>query len=183
MFSLGATYLRVTGKPDTLIVILANTNFDAAVSGTTGPYVYIYYLSNDARDETYVLTPIGIYFGHFASDPENWFTWFVVGKNVSTAAVKIGAPYPNPLIVGGPTTMSIPVGSSRQISGTLSIFTSSMDLIYSSQLLSTPLLSGQQGFVWGATTNKGKVAQSGIYYFVLELAGERHSGKFAIVRK
>ena len=165
------------------MLIIANTNFDAANACNTGPFEFTYYLSNDPRDQTYTLTPIGIYFGYNVSDPGNWLTWFIVGKKVTIASAKVGKPFPNPLIVGSSVTMQIPVSSPGQVTGTLSIFTSSMDLIYSSRLTSTALISGQQAFAWGGMTNKGRVTQSGIYYYVLDLEGQRYSGKFAILRK
>ena len=180
--ALGSTYLRVIGRPDTLTVILASTDFDAAISGNTGPFDYFYYLSNDVRDETSRLTPIGVYFSYNA-DPSKWFIWFVVGKNASSAPARIGAPFPNPLVVGKPATMRIAVVSTVPVPGTLTIFTSSMDLIYSSQLTSSAFLSGQQAFAWNGLTNRGNVVQSGIYYFVLEFEGQRYTGKFAVVRR
>jgi hypothetical protein len=78
--------------------------------------------------------------------------------------------------------VSIPVAGTAAISGSLSIFSSSMDLIYSWSGLST-LQFDKQVFRWNGRTNDDLPAVSGIYMYVLDTESGTIKGKIALLRK
>lgn len=180
---LAATYYQVLGRPDTLTLALSNINFVAALgnSGTQFPYTYLLNISQP--DELYRSTPVGIFFKLDVPDVTNWYTWDIVGRGVGSSTVATGVPYPNPLIADGKTSLYIPVNSAVSIQGTLSVFSSSMDLVFASTLQSVAPQPGKQVFAWNGTTNSGEIVQTGVYLLVLEALDQTITGKIAVLRK
>jgi hypothetical protein len=185
MSALASRYYQVLGRPDTLTLILSNTNFVAGLANSGVQFPYTYLLNINRLDESYTPTPVGIFFRLDVTDPTNWYTWNVVRDGVGGTGTNAigGAPFPNPFMVDGKTTLRIPITSSLPIAGTLYIFTSSMDLVFSSSHSSREQFSGQQAFEWKGNTDNGEIARTGIYFFVIELPDQTLTGKIAVVRK
>jgi hypothetical protein len=182
--TLGAAYHQVLATSDTLILVLPNVDFNAALGGDMGSRQYALRLSNRALDETYSATPAGVFFKLVVSDPTNWSPpWVIVRGGVVPSTIPPGVPFPNPFFVDGRTNVYFPVTMSGTVQGQLSVFSSNMDLIFNETLYPVSPRPGQQAFAWNGRTNKGSVAQTGIYYFYLEVQGQTLTGKIAVVRK
>jgi len=101
---------------------------------------------------------------------------------VGPSAIVSGIPYPAPFFADGKRLVYVPINDPVSVAGTLSIYSSSMDFIYSSTQVSIAPL-GKQAFSWNGRTDNGRVAETGVYIFVLEVAGDVHMGKIALIRK
>ncbi|MBM2839669.1 MAG: hypothetical protein HW412_197 [Bacteroidetes bacterium] len=183
--ALAAKYYQVLGGPDTLTLILSNTNFAAGLANSNVQFPYTYLLNINRVDDSYKSTPAGIFFKLDAPDLTNWFTWDVVRNGVGGSGANAigGACFPNPFLVDGKTRLRIPITSTVLTTGTLYVFTSSMDLVYSSELTSRQQFAGQQAFEWNGTTNNGEIVQTGVYFYTVDVQGQTAMGKIVVVRK
>lgn len=182
--TLGSRYHQVLAANDTLILILPNVNFTAGLAGDMSAYNYTLLLSNQALDESYRPTPVGVYFKLDVADPTNWSSpWAIVRGGVIPSTIPPGIPFPNPFFADGRANLYIPVNISGPTQGQLSILTSSMDLVFSQTIDPVTPRPGQQAFAWNGRTNKGNIVQTGVYFFVLEVQGQTLNGKIAVVRK
>ncbi len=179
--ALSARYYQVIGLQDTLTLALSNINFNAGIGNSSTQFPYTYLLNTLRVDDSYRATSIGIFFKLDVVDVTNWYTWDVVGVGVGSAPVTIGIPFPNPFIVGT-SVMFFPINAPSPIEGTLSVFTGSMDLVFTSTLTSETRL-GKQAFVWNGKTSNGEIVQSGVYLFVLDVQDQLTTGKIAVIRK
>jgi hypothetical protein len=69
------------------------------------------------------------------------------------------------------------------MTGTLSIFSTDMKLVYSGMLSSKlSTLLGGQVLQWNGVKNNNEVASSGIYIYFIQLQGQSIKGKFAVIR-
>ena len=90
-----------------------------------------------------------------------------------------GAAFPNPFVADGGRSVYIPASAAI---GTLTIFSSEMDLIYTGSQESK-MYFGKRVFSWDGMTDKNSPARSGIYIFVLTLPGRSLTGKIALFRR
>ncbi len=181
--TLGSRYHQVLAANDTLTLILPNVNFTAGAAGDMSAHEYTLLLSDHALDESYSSTTVGVYF-KLLPDPTNWSPPFaIVRGGVITSTIPAGVAFPNPFISDGRSNLYIPVNISGPAQGQLSILTSSMDLVFNQTIDPVTPRPGQYAFAWNGRTNKGNVAQTGVYYFALEVQGQTLTGKIAVVRK
>ncbi len=129
----------------------------------------------------------GVYVKLDVANPLLWTTWFIGDSsarlNQGFLALAEGTPFPSPFIPDGKALISIPVDGSEPVSGDLSIFTGNMDLVYTSGTAQSTG-SARQLFSWNGVTDKGTLAPSGIYLFVLKLGnGRQVKGKIAVLRR
>jgi hypothetical protein len=179
---LAARYYQVMSGRDTLTLALSNINVGAAVSNSGATFPYVYHLNVSQVDQSYQPTAALIYYRLDVPDQTNWYTWDIVWGPPGPSMLVAGAPFPNPLTADGRASVFIPVLSSEPVRATVSIFSSSMDLIYTSTATSS-LQLGKQVFTWNGRTSTGEVARSGIYFYVVEGENQTIKGKFALIRK
>jgi hypothetical protein len=180
---LAAKYYQVLGSRDTLTLVLANLNVQAAQTQSGALYPYVYHLNSSQIDPTYTATKANIFYKLEVSDPANWSSWD--GTSVLTFAP--AAPYPNPFLPDGTSALYFPVpnlpASQRTPVGTLSVFSSSLDLIYTSAATSPIQRGGGRVFSWKGITNDNELAQTGVYFYVIDFAGQTTTGKIVLIRK
>jgi hypothetical protein len=179
---MAARYYQVMAGRDTLTLALSNINFGAAVSNSGASFPYIYHLNVSQVDQSYQPTATLIFYKLDAPDQTNWYTWDIFRGTPGPSMLATGAPFPNPLTTDGRASIFIPVLGSGPIRATVSIFSSSMDLVYTSTATSS-LRLGKQVFVWNGMTSTSEAAQSGIYFYVVEAGNQTNKGKFALIRK
>jgi len=167
---------------DTLVLALANINFDAALTGSTSPFVFTYRLNVTQVDETYHPTAAGIFYKLDVTDQKNWYTWSIVRGTPGPSTLVASGPFPNPFVTDGRTSVFIPASAAAAVHGTLSIFSASMNLVYATAATSSVQL-GRQVFSWNGVASTGDVAQSGVYFYVVDLGDQVIKGKFALIRK
>ncbi len=176
---LSGGYYQVIESQDTLTLALANIDYASALAATLPPQSFTYLLNIEPLDASYYSTGAGIYFKLQAANASNWWTWTVVNGVVGVPGNPEGVPFPNPFRSDGTSSVYIP---SSAVNGTLSIFTSNMDLVYSRFQAST-VYFGKRVFSWNGMTSDNTPANSGVYIFALRLDDRTLTGKIVLVRK
>jgi hypothetical protein len=184
--ALSARYHKIASGSDTLILALANLNYGAAITNSSEQFSYSYTLSSTLVDPTYYPTPVGVYFALTVPDVQNWKTHAIVGDTIFSTTYKMeaGKAFPNPFMPGNGKTLSIPVTASQPTPGTMSVFSSSFDLIFKSDVMTkVDRFSDQQVFEWNGLTGSGKAAESGVYFLIIEVLDQTIITKVAVVRR
>jgi len=185
--ALGSRYYQLIRPPDTMTVILNNTDVAGAATGVPVTRSYTYRFRSSRPDDSYRLTPLGLYASLDVPDLSAWSTWFVLGdtiqRNFDPDAIKEGKAFPNPFLPGLHTRVCIPVQPLEQVHGTLYVYSAGMDLLYSSGNISSSLYVDRQVFFWEGRGDDGSPVPSGVYFYVLDLPGHRIRGKIAVVRR
>jgi len=166
-----------------MVAIISNLN--TAASGNGLGYGFRYDLATSG-DNTYKPLGNGLYVRLTTPDPVNWASQEI--ETDSGTVVPIVPQYtepltcPNPFIPRGnkPLNFRIPVDPSHPTTAFLSIFTMSMDKVYSHEL---PLLqtSCGNGLEWDGHNDRGETIASGIYFFVVTVNGKQITGKFSVL--
>lgn len=190
--ALGGKYYQIILSADTLALILGNVNVAAAFSGSTTLFPFTFLLNTQQLDETYKATPVGIFVKLDVTDPGNWYSSDGVSGGTGPSSIAAGKPYPSPFLADGQKVVSIPVNGPNDMVGTISIFSSSMDLIYSEvQPATVPF--GKPVFTWNGRDFDNQLAATGIYLYVVEVPGsvsrtadsyryvDRYTGKIVLI--
>jgi len=165
---------------DTLTLVLSNINFEAP----SASFPYRYLLNVTRVDGSY--RPAGdiLFYKLDVPDLLNWWTWPVTLTGIGKPSIAEGVVFPNPFRPDGVATMRVAISAQKEVPGTLRIFSSSMDLVYSMTSQAKQFPPGVWSFDWNGMTNKNSPAGSGVYFYILELLdGGTIKGKFALIRK
>ncbi len=184
----GSKYYQIMAPADTLTdtltLVLSNINFDAALHDPAAQFPYRYLLNVNRVDGSYNPTGVAVFYKLEVPDLSNWWTWPVTKAGIGKPSIAEGVVFPNPFRPDRVGAMRIAIRRQEPVPGTLRIFSSSMDLVYSISSLATRFIPDVWGFEWNGKTDKNAPAGSGVYFYVLELlSGETIKGKFALVRK
>jgi hypothetical protein len=169
MRAFAAQYVDIDTRVDKFPIV--NLNLDAALNAPNTEFSYTLQLATTKLDESYSMIGDRVFAKLAVSDAVNWFMPGAVGS---------ASPFPNPFHANGKSVISFP--SPTTASGTLSIFTLSMDLTHISSTFPKSI-NGMNVFQWNGTNENGDVAASGVYFYVIDAGGERIVGKFALLRK
>jgi hypothetical protein len=180
--ALSARYYDVMSSGNRLTLALSNLNLSAGLAKSSEKFGYTYKLNVNRLDESYQPTAAGFYVKLDVPDPTNWYSWNIAPGPVGPIALSAGSPFPDPFRTDGRSSVHVPVTADEPVEGKLSVFSSGMDLVYSATLTSSPML-GKQAFSWNGRTDRGEVAESGIYFYVLEFKNQVLKGKFALLRR
>jgi hypothetical protein len=176
---LSARYHQVYTPADTVTLIQCNTNRDVAEQQSGTMFSYALYLADSRVDDSYEQVGNVLYFKASVADPSNWKTMKIVAGQASFTGIAEGVPFPNPFRSDTNGLLFIPAQATE---GTLYIYSSSMDLIFSAQEVPT-VKFGRPMFTWNGQTRNNGPAKSGIYVFVLSIPGKTVTGKIALIRK
>ncbi|HTX17286.1 MAG TPA: MXAN_6640 family putative metalloprotease [Bacteroidota bacterium] len=181
-----STYYSVNSGSPSVPVLVANANVAAGyvVDRTPFPdapeyfsYPFTFAVSDVPPATSSLQAGAGLYVSFNAPDAENWYATVLVG------GFQYSSPFPDPFKPDGNHRICFPVNSASAVQGTLSIFSSTMKLLYSrtsSSLLSP--VAKEQVFEWdGIIDGKGLVS-SGVYFYVVNTSGGIAKGKFAVLR-
>ena len=169
LFVLSSAYYNINEGAETLPFLVSNINLDSALAGYASSFPYSYSLLED-QNSSFSSNLI-------VSDPSNWYGKVLVGGNLTRD------PFPNPFRANGSNEISFPVTGVDPMTGTLSIFSTDMKLVYSGMLSSKlSTLLGGQVLQWNGVKNNNEVASSGIYIYFIQLQGQSIKGKFAVIR-
>lgn len=177
---------RPTSGADSLYLIISNINLSAALQGNYNQFPYSALLNTQRLDDTYLDLGSRLFVKLDVVDSTNWYMWRVdtlIAKPppaISSFRTSIG---PNPFIpVGSDDEFKVYVSSGDERVGTLTILSSSSDLVYRTTQTAT-----EYGFTnffrWNGITDGGVKAGTGVYFYVLEVGGHTFTGKFALIRK
>lgn len=171
-------YDIVSTRGQTLALVLTNLNMPAALAQNASPFSFSLLLNDGRPDQSYIPTGANIFVKVNVTDPSNWFVKDLFGASA------VEDVFPNPFLVDGKGFINFPVGALSSVPGTLSIFTSSLDLVYSGQQTSVHMPQlGRQVFRWNGKTLDNRTANSGVYLYVLETPTQTLKGKFVVVKR
>ncbi len=175
----GARYYDVTSASAQRVKLLTlNLNTSAAQQDNGRNINFALYLNTRKVDSDYISVGAQLFAKLDVPDPTNWYMKDLFGVS------GVDVPFPNPYVVDGKRFMSFPLGEGEQVTGTLSIFSSSMDLVKSVEATSyfMPQL-GKHVFRWNGENENRQLVGSGIYFYVITTKGRTYKGKIAVVRK
>ena len=174
-------YFRIYhGLYDSSFIILANTNYDDAVNELNQDFMYEFRYSTNSFNGLQELRPN--FFAQFSSIPQSELQFWKYTPITSQGPYVPSefACFPNPFDpTKSPIIFNAPVAIKN--STELYIYTSSMDLIYSGSIQTTPF-SGRQFAAWNGRDNNGNLVSSGIYFYYLTDQKSTIRGKFAVIR-
>lgn len=178
LHTLGSTYVTMKSGADESPLVLSNINLPSGESRKDTAFSYAFSVANSPTSDSYIHSNSGLYVTLNIPDPKSWYLTMLNSGPPSSS------PFPDPFKPDGHIRLNIPVSSVTTLTGTLSVFTSAMELVYSSTLTSEySALTRGQVFQWNGMTNKNSIASSGVYFYFLEYPGQAMKGKFAVLRK
>lgn len=177
---LSVRYHEVYTPTDSVILIQTNINRATAEQQPGTSFPYTIYLNSSQGDDSYEPAGSSLYFKTSTADPSNWKTMKIVHGIPSYAGIVEGVPFPNPFRPDGKGVVFIPAPANR---GTLYVYSSSMDLVFSAEENAATNSLSKQLFFWDGTTLHNELARSGVYIFVLSIPGKTITGKIALIRK
>jgi hypothetical protein len=149
---------------------------------TTGPpsrASFVYEMA-DEGDASFKALSNGLHVRLDVPDPEHWST-----IESSPAVIASVTPAPNPFPAGESSRLrfQIPAGS-RPVSVALTVLAASMERVFQGPLAIREDLATSfvQVAEWDGRDLLGRTLGSGVYFYVLEVDGTEHTGKFAVVR-
>jgi hypothetical protein len=178
--ALSSQYFNIVTPQDTLTLALANINAES--QDPNARFTYAYQLNATRIDDSYKETGSGIFVKLEVPDITNWYSW-EIHKGVVERVAAAGRPFPNPFRADGNRSVYIPVNSSGLVTGALTIFSVSMDLIYSATESAITPQPGSQAFSWNGRTLDNTIAPTGMYIYIIDLPNEQLTGKIALIRE
>lgn len=178
---------RSPGVSDTLSVAPVNCDLNSALAVSTGTQSYTVFIRSDQPDASFRQTGAGVYAKFAADNPSLWSVWFFVGRNsfqpFGAGSLAEGTAFPNPWIVDGSTSVSIPVDGTVPLTGRLQVYDASMKLVHASE--DRRLVGATRQYcAWDGITDNGRLVASGIYVYFLVLSdGRTITGKIAVLRR
>ncbi len=175
---LATSYTGYLSGNDTVTVALVNLNTDCpAGAQTSSPYTLT--VSRTKPDDSYRAITGNLFLKLDVANQSQWVTWTMSRQGTSGSPAAEGTAYPNPFHPGAGSVLYLPANADL---GTLSVYSSGMELVYSASLQTQTRL-GQRVFAWDGMTRGNVQASTGIYVFVLSVPGRTITGKFAVVRR
>jgi hypothetical protein len=163
-------YFRFTSGSDALFIVFVYTGDDCA--GPTATVPLSFSVARSRIDDSYRPTSGNFFVKTNYPSSSSWVYWDL-GTLSSPAA------FPSPFSPGPGHFMYFPLSSSH---GTLSVFTSAMELVFSGDLPAENRL-GRTVVSWDGRSNRGEFAASGVYFFVVDTPDKSLTGKFVVIRK
>ncbi len=178
---------RTASGFDTLSVAPVNYDMNSALALSPGTQPYTVTIRSDQPDASFRQTGAGLYASFSTGNPSLWTVWFFVGSNsyqpFGAGSLAEGTAFPNPWMVDGSTSVSIPVDGTVPLTGKLQIYDASMKLIYASEDRSL-VGTARQFCSWDGITDSGRLVASGVYVYLLALSdGRIITGKIAVLRR
>jgi hypothetical protein len=174
----GARYFRCFSGSDTVFVGFAygGTASDAGSSGIA----FSFTVSKTRVDASYRKTGSGLYLSYSLPNASEWTIWEFGSSTPSNPQSSLTAtPYPNPFIPQRQSVVNFPT---TEVSAVVSVYTLDMVKVYEAAQQSEFSL-GRRVFTWNGMTTDGKMAGSGVYFYVLSAGNSREIGKFTVVRE
>ncbi len=181
--SYGAQYYEVFSPGDTSTVIAINTDY----SGGFGDSPYQSYqvaLSSTNPDGTYLRAGASLYARVRGETPSDWSSWVIWDSTITGGArvmVPEATPFPNPFRPDGTNEVSIPLSATAPVKATLTIFSTTFERVATIEGFSLSF-NGTQVVRWDGKTDRGAMAGSGVYIFVITLPDRTLTGKVAVIR-
>ena len=181
-------FIRFTNQinSDTLYVLITNGDVQGAVSNMGKTDSFAYYLYDYPESGT---SPIDtIYYSKFTTKtPSFWVLTEISDTTVKVRDPKLetNSPYPMPFSYGKHIldVINIPTNSNSNEAVSLYIYSTSMQLVFSSDNEFPVIPNNQKNYFipWKVRDNQGRKLASGVYIYVIKAGDDVQKGKLAIL--
>lgn len=177
---------RIPYPPDSVVIIIVNSNVDSALSWSNLSKLFNYSLkiSNSQDDLSFIKISTNLYSKFIVSDPTNWTDFYIVNDTSSILRVSTtpNLAFPMPANLNKHNFIKIPVPINWKGEVDLFIYSSGMDLIYSSKKI-PHMFDSKIVVEWDGKDLKNNKVPSGIYFYILFNDNEKSIGKIVIVNE
>ncbi|PLX25398.1 MAG: hypothetical protein C0600_12060 [Ignavibacteria bacterium] len=183
LLPLASMYVRVYRGIDSLTFVVANADIAAAIARSGAAVAFDIEVRRAGYDESFTKLDNGWAYKMTTAAPNVLCVSLLEGGSV--AQVERSAPFPNPFYPVEYSRMVFPVPRSVQANrAELFIYTVSMDLARHVEQAPIELSDDIGAFVaWDGRDDEGDPLPSGVYFYVLDIAGEITKGKIAVVQR
>lgn len=181
-FATANNYLRFVNNIDTLITLVSNSDYKSGIDSLNILFPFRYHIYDGERAGAYKLT--SKYYAAFSAPKPTFWSASEIYNNTLVSegnilAENVDYAFPSPFYYSKNSFIFIPVFPGQLSEVDLNIYTSSMDLIYSTrQNYST--LYGRFVVKWNATNGNGDKLPSGVYLYVTKTGDDIKKGKLVI---
>jgi hypothetical protein len=165
---------------DTVTVIAANTDVEAAISLDNSPRSYEVDLSRGMLPIPHVALSNGYNVGTVAADPSKWHSFYLLSSTRSDIAKVRLQPSPNPFRMAQASELMLPLSGTSSSSASVYFLTNSLTLAYSGVFQVKNQFGNQ--FISVPSSAIQSHLNSGVYFVVAKVAGSEFRWKVAIVR-
>lgn len=178
--------LKLPFQPDSIIIILVNSNIDSALnwSGLSRLFNYSLRVSSAQSDQSFKKVSTNLFSKLEVSDPANWTDIYVVNDTTPVINIRESRNYafPMPANLKKHNFINIPVPKDWSGEVNLYVYSAGMKLIYNSK--KTPQIYDDKVVVqWDGINNQNEKSSSGVYFYFLENGGNKSIGKIVIINE
>lgn len=177
---------RVPFPPDSIAIILVNSNVDSALnwSSSSRPFNYTLRLSSTQNDATFKKVSSNLFVKFDVNDNWNWTDFYIINDTTSIL-ILAEAPnlaFPMPANLNRHRVVNIPVPIEWTGDVELYIFSTGMELIHSSKKI-PQLLDNKIVVEWDGRNQDNSKVSSGVYFYFLLNGDKTSKGKILIVNE
>lgn len=176
--------LKQPFSPDSLVLILVNTNIDSALqwNGSSQGYNYKITLVTQQSDQSYKKVTTNLYSKLEVDNPKNWVDRYIVNdtsKSVLTFEGK-GYAFPMPVDFSKNNYVKIPVPNDWSGEIELKIFSAGLDLIFSNKR-NVQVFEDKLTVLWDGRDNNNNKVSSGVYFYIAVMNNKQTIGKIVVI--
>lgn len=176
--------LKQPFSPDSLVLILVNSNIDSALhwNGSNLGYNYKFILVTQQNDQSYKKVTTNLYLKLEVDDPKNWVNKYIVNdtsKFVLTFEAK-GYAFPMPVDFSKNNYVKIPVPNDWLGEIDLKIFSADLDLIFSNNK-NVQVFEDKLVVLWDGKDNNNQKVPSGVYFYIAVKNNKQTIGKIVVI--
>ncbi len=178
--------LKLPAKPDTITIIIVNSNVDSALVWSASPktFGYTYRIIDGTGDDSFKKLSQNLYGRLEVADIQNWKDQIVLNDTSAPPVIKKFASdnlsFPMPFRYSKHSLIKIPINEKMPNEVDLNIYNSSMDLVYSEKKI-LQLFEDMIVITWNGLDSKGKRLSTGVYFYVVADGESTLIGKILIV--
>ncbi len=175
----------VSGKKDTITLIIVNSNVDSALVWSTTPKTssFVYRITNSTNDPSFKRISNALFGRLEVSDLQNWKDHSIINDTLSINPIANNynsMAYPMPFYYSKHKILKIPsprdFGSAAQVN----IYSSAMELVFSDKKM-VQAFDDKLVFTWNGLDNNNSTLSTGIYFYVISDDSNTFSGKIVIL--
>lgn len=174
--------------PDSIIIILVNTNLDSALNWDDRSigFDYTYSISKDSSEQFFKRISTNLFSGIQISDPQNWKDFVILNdtKPVQQIVNFKNLSFPMPVNFAKSKFVRIPLPSNWSDAHEIEvlILSSSLDLIYKGKSI-PEVFEDKLVINWDGKDNFNNLTASGIYFYVAINGDDKSTGKIVVLNE